>query len=147
MCGSVFWIIVFFLCLGPCLLSTSKVATQWKNYKGRFKKQTQSSTYFYQLKQKRYSAPPHIIIRPPNWMKGMNKDGCIVSTSKMNETQFYLNFPCDDTLLFCQKNKQMKYKFFECRGIMKLLRHTWISFYYDFSEELRIISCKEIIIV
>ena len=66
-CASVFWIIVFFLCLGPCLLLISKVAMQWKQSVGKLQNQTQSEEYFQRLKQQRkYSAPPQIIIRPPS---------------------------------------------------------------------------------
>ena len=66
-CASVFWIIVFFLCLGPFLLSISKVAMQWKEYMGKLQNQTQSTEYLQRLKhQRKYSAPPQIIIRPPS---------------------------------------------------------------------------------
>ena len=61
MCASVFWIIVFFLCLGPCLLSASKVATQRKEYTGKFQNRTQSAEYFKCLNHKRYSAPSEIV--------------------------------------------------------------------------------------
>ena len=88
MCASVFWIIVFFLCLGPCLLSISKVATQWKEYTGKFQNRTQSAEYFKRLNHKRYSAPPQIIIRPPSWVRNMDSSPIDMESRK----SFLLSF-------------------------------------------------------
>ena len=83
-CASVFWIIVFFLCLGPFLLSISKVAMQWKEYMGKLQNQTQSAEYLQHLKhQRKYSAPPQIIIRPPSWVRNMEYWPSHMSIKKM----------------------------------------------------------------
>ena len=67
--ASIFWILVFFICLGPCLLLSSKLATHWKNNKAALLSQAHSEEYFKGLKHQRHSAPPLIIIRPPNQEK------------------------------------------------------------------------------